>query len=85
MNVLRIALFGIASSLVALALLFSIICVATDSWTAYDYGSFKGNTGLWKSCVTISGDSRCIKFDGNLAKCVSYLYSCCHFVYLLHE
>ena len=78
MNILQIILFGIATSLVALGLLFSIICVASDSWIAYDYGTIEGNQGLWKNCTTIAGDTTCIKFDGTVCK----LASCCYFCLL---
>ena len=80
---LRIALFAIATGLVIIAWIFSIICVATDSWLAYDLGTFegKGNEGLWKVCrmISNSGDTTCQKIDDTFRK-----LHCCYFCLLMH-
>ena len=76
MNALRLALFGVATGSVALALLFSIICVATDSWIAFEFeiGDVNGNLGLWKGCVTIGGDSTCVKICKLFIAAVIFVY-----------
>ena len=70
-NPLRIALLGIATGLVILAWIFSIICVATDSWFAYDSDtSISVSQGLWKQCVTVTllgqTETSCTKIDCKL-------------------
>ena len=67
MNILQVALFGIANSLVAVASVFSIICVATDSWITYELGPIQGNLGLWRSCLELGDqDSECEDIESKL-------------------
>ena len=65
-NPLRIALLGIATGLVILAWILSIICVATDSWFAYDSDGVSASRGLWKTCATFLGQTICTKIGCKL-------------------
>ena len=80
-NPLRIALLGIATGLMILAWILSIICVATDSWLVYDSdGVISASQGLWKTCITLLGQTICTKIGCKLYVCI---YSCCYFCLLL--
>ena len=72
----RIIITIIATGLVVAALLFSIICVSTDSWvTSEPIVGVKRRSGLWKVCYKGSGDveiDKCGTFDEDIVrKCES--------------
>lgn len=66
----RIITIIIATSLVAAALLLSIICVSTDSWVTAKGGAdgftVRSNTGLWRVCFTFDGESKaCSRYSAD--------------------
>ena len=61
---LRIITFVIAVGLATVALLFSIICVSTDSWISADINLFnifseRGELGLWSFCAQVGDQREC--------------------------
>ena len=55
-NIVQVALLGIGICLVAIASLFSIICVATDSWITFELSDIRGNLGLWRYCEKVEDE-----------------------------
>ena len=67
-DIARRVTYLIATSIVVIAMIVSILSVSTDSWVTASANGITIEEGLWRVCVDIGQGRECIGFDEDLIK-----------------